>query len=250
MFTGIITSMGTVAALERSPGGVRLTMKVGFDLSDVALGASISHAGCCLTVVTIREDGYDLDVSNETLQVTNLNTWQVGTKVNLERALKIGDELGGHIVSGHVDGLAELISVTQDGSIFGCVVAHKAHEKSGFSALGKIRTPDASPTWTFEAKPESPRSETEELRMLVDALRAAVRVLTRDLKNTKCPCGAAADAGASGLCVRTHHGGSVARGILPLYRPRGGRRRKSADRNARRRHPRHVRAAGRPADPT
>ncbi|WP_040309547.1 riboflavin synthase [Asticcacaulis biprosthecium] len=118
MFTGIITSMGTVAALERSPGGVRLTMKVGFDLTDVALGASISHAGCCLTVVAIREDGYDLDVSNETLQVTNLNTWEIGTQVNLERALKIGDELGGHIVSGHVDGLGELVSVTQDGDSY------------------------------------------------------------------------------------------------------------------------------------
>ncbi len=118
MFTGIITSIGTVATLDRSPGGVRLTMNVGFDLSDVALGASISHAGCCLTVVAISEDGYDLDVSNETLQVTNLGSWQVGTQVNLERALKIGDELGGHIVSGHVDGLAELKSVTQDGDSY------------------------------------------------------------------------------------------------------------------------------------
>ena len=118
MFTGIITSMGTVAMLDKSPNGVRLTMKVGFDLSDVALGASISHAGCCLTVVAIREDGYDLDVSNETLSVTNLNQWRVGSQVNLERALKIGDELGGHIVSGHVDGLAELLSVTKDGDSY------------------------------------------------------------------------------------------------------------------------------------
>ncbi|ESQ75361.1 riboflavin synthase subunit alpha [Asticcacaulis sp. AC402] len=97
---------------------MRLTIKVGFDLSDVALGASISHAGCCLTVVAISEDGYDLDVSNETVNVTNLSGWQVGTQVNLERALKIGDELGGHIVSGHVDGLAELIGVVQDGDSY------------------------------------------------------------------------------------------------------------------------------------
>ncbi len=115
MFTGIITSIGTVRRLERSPGGVRLAMQVGFDVSDVTIGASISHAGCCLTVVAISEDGYDLDVSNETLALTNLGDWDVGTRVNLERALKIGDELGGHIVSGHVDGLAELLSVTQDG---------------------------------------------------------------------------------------------------------------------------------------
>ncbi|MBW8881769.1 MAG: riboflavin synthase [Asticcacaulis sp.] len=118
MFTGIITSMGTVAKMDRGDGGLRLTMQVGFDLSDVALGASISHAGCCLTVVAIREDGYDLDVSNETLAVTNLKTWAVGTKVNLERALKIGDELGGHIVSGHVDGMAELVGVTPDGDSY------------------------------------------------------------------------------------------------------------------------------------
>jgi riboflavin synthase len=110
--------MGTVARLDKSADGVRLSMKVEFDLSDVTIGASISHAGCCLTVVTIREDGYDLDVSNETLAVTNLDTWQVGTRVNLERALKIGDELGGHIVSGHVDGMAELLSVTQDGDSY------------------------------------------------------------------------------------------------------------------------------------
>ncbi len=110
--------MGTVARLDKSADGVRLGMRVAFDLSDVTIGASINHAGVCLTVVAISEDGYDLDVSNETLAVTNLKTWQVGTKVNLERALKIGDELGGHIVSGHVDGLAELLSVTPDGDSY------------------------------------------------------------------------------------------------------------------------------------
>ena len=115
MFTGIITSVGTVARLDKSANGVRLAMKVDFDLSDVTIGASINHAGCCLTVVAIREGGYDLDVSNETLAVTNLGAWEIGTRVNLERALKIGDELGGHIVSGHVDGKAEILSVTQEG---------------------------------------------------------------------------------------------------------------------------------------
>ena len=118
VFTGIITSIGTVRTLTKGDGGVRLGMQVGFDLSDVTIGASISHAGCCLTVVAINEYGYDLDVSNETLAVTNLGTWREGTRVNLERALKIGDELGGHIVSGHVDGLAELLGVTQDGDSY------------------------------------------------------------------------------------------------------------------------------------
>jgi riboflavin synthase len=118
VFTGIISSIGTVKSYDKSSDGVRLTMAVDFDLGDVALGASINHAGCCLTVVAINGNSYDLDVSNETLSLTNLADWQVGTQVNLERALKIGDELGGHIVSGHVDGLAKLISVTPDGDSF------------------------------------------------------------------------------------------------------------------------------------
>ena len=118
VFTGIITHISKVAKIERSNGGVRLTMDAGFDLSDVTIGASISHAGCCLTVVAINEDQYVLDVSNETLDVTSLGQWQEGSLVNIERALKIGDELGGHIVSGHVDGLAELLSVTQDGDSY------------------------------------------------------------------------------------------------------------------------------------
>ncbi|CAL4867760.1 Riboflavin synthase [Asticcacaulis sp. MM231] len=118
MFTGIISSMGTVSALIKSDAGVRLTMAVDFDLDDVDIGASISHAGCCLTVVSKQGRSYDLDVSNETLNLTNLGAWKEGSKVNIERALKIGDELGGHIVSGHVDGLATLVSVTQDGDSY------------------------------------------------------------------------------------------------------------------------------------
>jgi riboflavin synthase len=118
VFTGIISSMGTIATLEKSNAGAHITMQVDFDLSDVELGASISHAGCCLTVVSKAANTYRLDVSNETLTVTNLDTWREGQLVNLERALKIGDELGGHIVSGHVDGLAELLSVTRDGDSY------------------------------------------------------------------------------------------------------------------------------------
>jgi len=118
VFTGIISSMGTVETLIKSDAGVRLTMRVDFALNDVEIGASISHAGCCLTVVSKQGRSYDLDVSNETLSLTNLGQWQEGTKVNIERALKIGDELGGHIVSGHVDGLAKLVSVKQDGDSY------------------------------------------------------------------------------------------------------------------------------------
>jgi len=118
VFTGIISHIGTVSALEKSDAGVHLTMRVDFDLSDVELGASISHAGVCLTVVDKAAGTYRLDVSNETLAVTNLREWTVGSRVNIERALKIGDELGGHIVSGHIDGMARLLSVTPDGDSF------------------------------------------------------------------------------------------------------------------------------------
>ncbi|MGN6421746.1 MAG: riboflavin synthase [Asticcacaulis sp.] len=118
MFTGIITHIGKVKSAERSDQGMRLVMAVDFPLDDVELGASINHAGCCLTVVAKGEGTYDLDVSNETLALTNLSEWRVGTRVNLERALKIGDELGGHIVSGHVDGVAKLIQVVRDGESY------------------------------------------------------------------------------------------------------------------------------------
>jgi len=122
LFTGIITHIGTVRTLERSDQGMRLVMAVDFPLDDVEIGASISHAGCCLTVVAKGQDQgkgtYGLDVSNETLSLTNLGGWREGSRVNLERALKIGDELGGHIVSGHVDGMAKLLSITPDGESY------------------------------------------------------------------------------------------------------------------------------------
>ncbi len=110
--------MATITELDRSDAGVHLVVRATFDLSDVDLGASICHAGVCLTVVSKDADTYRLDVSNETLNVTTLGAWKKGQKVNIERALKIGDELGGHIVSGHVDGVAKLVTVVQDGDSF------------------------------------------------------------------------------------------------------------------------------------
>lgn len=115
MFTGIISDLGTV--LERRGGVFRIQSSYAAD--GIALGASICHDGCCLTVTNVVADGagssYTLDVSNETLSKTTLGTWQPGRGVNLERALKAGDELGGHIVSGHVDGTAVIASVQTDG---------------------------------------------------------------------------------------------------------------------------------------
>ncbi len=115
MFTGIVTDVGEV--LARS-GGV-FTVRSSYAADGIALGASISHDGCCLTVTNVVADGtgsrYTLDVSNETLSKTTLGEWQPGRRVNLERALKAGDELGGHIVSGHVDGTARLVDLRPDG---------------------------------------------------------------------------------------------------------------------------------------
>lgn len=115
MFTGIITDVGTV--IERR-GGV-FTIRSSYAAAGIALGASICHDGCCLTVTNVRPEGsgsiYALDVSNETLSKTTLGDWQPGRPVNLERALKAGDELGGHIVTGHVDATALIVDVRPDG---------------------------------------------------------------------------------------------------------------------------------------
>lgn len=115
MFTGIITALGTVVSRH---GGV-FTMRAPYAADGIALGASIAHDGCCLTVTSVRADGagslYTLDVSNETLSKTTLGGWTAGTAVNLERALKAGEELGGHMVTGHVDGVATISAIRADG---------------------------------------------------------------------------------------------------------------------------------------
>ena len=114
MFTGIITDMGEIRAIEQR-GDLRVRIASGYDMAGVDLGASIACDGVCLTVVDKGVDWFDVDVSAETVSKTNLGTWAPGRAVNLERALKVGDELGGHIVSGHVDGLAEVIAVADEG---------------------------------------------------------------------------------------------------------------------------------------
>ncbi|MEO9899763.1 riboflavin synthase [Nisaea sp.] len=114
MFTGIITHIGTVRRIEKS-GDTRMTVSAAFDMDSVALGASIACSGCCLTVVDKGDGWFAADVSAETLSKTNLDGWEEGVRINLERALKVGDELGGHIVSGHVDGLAEIVSIVPEG---------------------------------------------------------------------------------------------------------------------------------------
>lgn len=114
MFTGIITDIGRVAQLEQR-GDLRARIETGYDTKGIALGASIASDGVCLTVIETGKDWYDVEISAETVAKTNLAGWTVGRRVNLERALKVGDELGGHIVSGHVDGVAEIVAMQDEG---------------------------------------------------------------------------------------------------------------------------------------
>ena len=112
MFTGIITNIGKISKIEKS-GDWILTIKVENFTDNLAIGASIACNGVCLTVIEKDSDSFTVQASNETLALTTVANWQIGTNINLERALKVGDELGGHFVSGHVDGLATLTAKEQ-----------------------------------------------------------------------------------------------------------------------------------------
>ena len=114
MFTGIVTDVGRVLAVER-PGDLRARIGTAYDTGRIDIGASIACEGVCLTVVALGDNWFDVQVSAETVSKTNLGGWAPGKRINLERALKVGDELGGHIVSGHVDGLATVTGLRAEG---------------------------------------------------------------------------------------------------------------------------------------
>ncbi|RVQ02934.1 riboflavin synthase [Sinorhizobium meliloti] len=120
MFTGIITDIGTVEKASPLKEGIKLRVATNYDPQTIDLGASIAHAGICLTVTSLPEAGsnerwFEVEAWEEALRLTTIADWREGTRINLERSLKIGDELGGHIVSGHVDGKAEILSVEAEG---------------------------------------------------------------------------------------------------------------------------------------
>lgn len=114
MFTGIVTDVGTVRSVQQR-GDLRLQVQTGYDLDTVDLGASIACSGVCLTVVDKGEDWFAVDVSAETVSRTAADQWREGARLNLERSLRLGDELGGHIVTGHVDAVAEVVGVCPEG---------------------------------------------------------------------------------------------------------------------------------------
>ncbi len=115
MFTGIVTDMGRVRKVEQTARDRRYEIETVWDTAGIDLGASVSHAGCCLTVTEKGPGWFAVEVSGETLSKTTLGDWKAGDRINLERASRLGDELGGHIVSGHVDGLGRVLSVTPEG---------------------------------------------------------------------------------------------------------------------------------------
>jgi len=138
MFTGIITDIGTIASVE-ARGDTRLVVETTFDMTSVDLGASIACSGVCLTVVDKGPGWFAVDVSHESMARTAADQWQQGRKLNLERAMKLGDELGGHIVTGHVDGVGTVVGVCAEGD----------SRKIGFSvpaALAPFLAPKGSVT--------------------------------------------------------------------------------------------------------
>ncbi len=115
MFTGIITDVGTIRSAEQR-GDLRLVIDTAYDMATIAIGASIACSGVCLTVVDKGPNWFAVDMSAESISCTATGMWVPGGRLNLERAMKIGDELGGHIVTGHVDGIGEVLGVCPDGT--------------------------------------------------------------------------------------------------------------------------------------
>ncbi|NUQ16912.1 MAG: riboflavin synthase [Sphingomonas sp.] len=114
MFTGIVTDVGTVRSAEQR-GDLRLVIESGYDMDGVDLGASVACSGACLTVVDKGDDWFAVDVSGETVSKTAADHWREGARLNLERSLRLGDELGGHIVTGHVDAVGEVVRIRPEG---------------------------------------------------------------------------------------------------------------------------------------
>lgn len=149
MFTGIVSDVGTIASVERQ-GDLRVVITTAYDTAGIDLGASISCSGVCLTVVDKSAPGaagwFAVDVSGETVSRTAQNQWTQGRRLNLERALRLGDELGGHIVTGHVDGIGAILSVDVEGGSHRVVVAADAEIAPYAAAKGSITVDGVSLT--------------------------------------------------------------------------------------------------------
>jgi len=137
MFTGIITDIGTVTAVEQR-ADLRVTIATAYDTAGIALGASIACSGVCLTVVDKTADSFAVDVSHETLRHSAAAQWTAGARLNLERALKVGDELGGHIVTGHVDAVGAVAAVDHEGGSIKLTIDAPAAVAPYIAAKGSV----------------------------------------------------------------------------------------------------------------
>ena len=156
MFTGIITDIGTILAIEQR-GDLRVRIDCAYDMDGVALGASIACSGVCLTVIDKAAGHFDVDVSAETVSRTAPGLWTRGGRLNLERALKVGDELGGHIVTGHVDGVGRLVGAEPEGDSIRLAIAAPASLAPYLAAKGSITVDGVSLTVnSVEDGPEGP----------------------------------------------------------------------------------------------
>lgn len=145
MFTGIITDIGRIEAVEQR-GDLRVRIGCGYDMASVDLGASIACSGVCLTVVDKGEGWFAVDVSGESVGRTAPGMWSEGRRLNLERALRVGDELGGHIVTGHVDGVGQVVGTCPDGDSLRVGIAAPAALAPFLSAKGSITVDGVSLT--------------------------------------------------------------------------------------------------------
>ena len=146
MFTGIVTDIGRVRSVRQTDRDRRYEIETVWDTASIDLGASISHAGCCLTVTEKGDGWFAVEVSNETLSKTTLGAWSAGDGVNLERAARLGDEMGGHVVSGHVDGLGRIVSITPEGGSHRIAVEAPAPLHRYIAAKGSITVDGVSLT--------------------------------------------------------------------------------------------------------
>lgn len=146
MFTGIVTDIGRVRQIRETDRDRRYEIETAWDTAGIDLGASISHAGCCLTVTEKGPGWFAVEVSNETSSKTTLGAWKAGDGVNLERAAKLGDEMGGHVVSGHVDGLGRIVSITPEGGSHRVEVEAPAPLHRYIAAKGSITVDGVSLT--------------------------------------------------------------------------------------------------------
>ena len=190
MFTGIITDVGTVRSVE-GDGDVRIAINTSFDTSTIEIGASIACSGVCLTLVDKGENWFSADVSRESLTVTNLQDWTKGSLVNLERAMKLGDELGGHIVTGHVDCVGSVTKFTPiDDSVtletlvpssFGRLVAQKASVTlNGVSlTVNSVKDLDQGTSFTINLIPHTQEMTSFRTTKVGDELNVEFDILAR-----------------------------------------------------------------------